>query len=101
MLSPKKTVHSIANKTSDFVCDAFEWWWDLVKAENPEAEDIAIFADNGPENSNHRTQYLSRAVCFSQNSGLKIHDVYYPPYYSKYSPIERGWSSLENQRCLV
>ena len=72
-----------------------------MKAENPEVEEIAIFADNGPENSSHRTQYLSRLVSFSQNSGLKIHGVYYPPYYSKYNPIERGWSSLENQRCLV
>ena len=79
----------------------YEWWWDLVKAENPEVEEIAIFADNGPENSSHRTQYLSRLVSFSQNSGLKIRGVYYPPYYSKYNPIERGWSSLENQRCQV
>ena len=31
-----------SNKINDFVCDAFEWWWDLVKAENPEVEKIAI-----------------------------------------------------------
>ncbi|WP_252180576.1 transposase [Endozoicomonas sp. 4G] len=85
-----------SNKTSDFVCDAFEWWWDLVKEENPEVEEIVIFADNGPENNSHRTQYLSRLVRFSQSKGLKIHGVYYPPYHSKYNPIERRWSSLEN-----
>ena len=85
-----------SNKTSDFVCDAFEWWWELVKAENPEVEEIAIFSDNGSENNSHRTQYLSRLVRFSQNTGLRLHGVYYPPYHSKYNPIERGWSSLEN-----
>ena len=67
-----------------------------MKAEHPEVEEIAIFADNGPENNSHRTQYLSRLVKFSQRSGLRIHGVYYPPYHSKYNPIERGWSSLEN-----
>ncbi len=86
-----------SNKTSDFVCDAFEGWWELViKAENPKVEEIVIFADNGPENNSHRTQYLSRLVSFSQSSGLRIHGVYYPPYHSKYNPVERSWSSLEN-----
>ena len=85
-----------SSKTSDFVCDALEWWWNLVKKDYPEIEEIAIFADNGPESNSHRTQYLSRLVKFSQNSGLKLHGVYYPPYHSKYNPIERSWSSLEN-----
>ena len=72
-----------------------------MKAENPEVEEIVILVDNRPENSSHRTQYLSRLVSFSQNRGLKIHGVNYSPCYSKYNLIERGWSSLENQRCLV
>ena len=85
-----------SNKTSDFVCDAFEWWWKLVKSDNPEVEEILIFADNGPENSSHRTQYLARLANFSRSNSLRVHGVYYPPYHSKYNPIERSWSSLEN-----
>jgi transposase len=27
---------------------------------------------------------------------LKIRLVYYPPYHSKYNPIERCWAALEN-----
>jgi transposase len=34
-------------------------------------------------------------VEFSELTGLKIHLVYYPPYHSKYNPIERCWSALE------
>ena len=84
-----------SSKTSDFICDALEWWWNLVKDEHPEVEELVIFSDNGPENSGCRTQYLFRLKQFSERSKLRIHNVYYPPYHSKYNPIERVWSSLE------
>ena len=29
--------------------------------------------------------------------GLEVRLVYYPPYHSKYNPIERCWSSLEKR----
>ena len=41
-------------------------------------------------------QFLLRMVQFAKKTGLKIRLVYYPPYHSKYNPIERSWSSLEN-----
>ncbi len=88
-------VYGSSSKTSDFICDALELWWDLIKDENPEVEELIIFADNGPENSGCRTQYISRLIEFSEQSQLKIRCVYYPPYHSKYNPIERVWSSLE------
>ncbi len=84
-----------SSKTSDFICDALEWWWNLVKDEHPEVEELVIFSDNGSENSGCRTQYLFRLKQFSERSKLRIHNVYYPPYHSKYNPIERVWSSLE------
>lgn len=83
-------------KTSDFVCDALEWWWDQVKDVNKETEELIIYADNGPENNSQRTQFLFRIVEFAKRTGWKIRLVYYPPYHSKYNPIERSWSSLEN-----
>ena len=36
-------------------------------------------------------------VEFADWSGLEIRLVYYPPYHSKYNPIERCWSSLERK----
>ena len=88
--------YGISYKTSDFVCDALEWWWDQVKATNQETEELLIYADNGPESNSHRTQFLFRMVEFAKRTGLKIRLVYYPPYHSKYNPIERLWSFLEN-----
>ena len=83
-------------KTSDFVCDAIEAWWEEEKTDFPDADELVIFSDNGPESNSHRTQFLSRMVDFGIQTGLKIHPVYYPPYHSKYNPVERPWSSLEN-----
>ena len=56
-----------------------------------------IYLDNGPKNSGRRTQFLKRMVEFADWSGLEIRLVYYPPYHSKYNPIERCWSSLEKK----
>ncbi len=36
-------------------------------------------------------------VQFADWSGLELRFVYYPPYLSKYNPIERCWSALEKK----
>ena len=56
---------------------------------------LVIRLDNGPSSASHRTQFLKRLVEFAQRTGLEIHLVYYPPYHSKYNPIERVWGILE------
>jgi len=56
-----------------------------------------IYLDNGPKNSGRRTQFLKRMIEFADWSGLEIRLLYYPPYHSKYNPIERCWSSLQKK----
>lgn len=36
-------------------------------------------------------------VQFADWSGLEVRLVYYPPYHSKYNPVERCWSSLQRK----
>jgi len=48
------------------------------------------------ENSSSRTQFIKRLVEFSEKSNIKIKLAYYPPYHSKYNPIERVWGAYEN-----
>jgi transposase len=55
-----------------------------------------INADNGPENSGVRSQWLKRLVMFSAHEDITIQLAYYPPYHSKYNPIERVFGVLEN-----
>ena len=39
---------------------------------------------------------MKRIVEFGQRHQLNIRLAYYPPYHSKYNPIERTWGILEN-----
>ena len=55
-----------------------------------------INADNGPENSGSRTQWIKRMVEFAAAHGVDVQLAYYPPYHSKYNPIERVFGVLEN-----
>jgi hypothetical protein len=58
---------------------------------------LVIDLDNGPQNAGTRTQFLKRLIEFVAWSGLEVRLVYYPPYHSKYHPIERCWSALERK----
>ena len=83
-------------KTSDFIVDTFEQWWSMLSAaERHSTNLIQIKVDNGPESSGVRTQFLHRMVQFAQKTGTMIQLLYYPPYHSKYNPIERCWGILE------
>jgi len=84
-------------ETSDFWVDGLKVWWQLVQDRLPLIRRLVIYLDNGPNNSGSRTQFLKRMVEFADWSGLEIRLVYYPPYHSKYNPIERCWSSLEQK----
>ena len=81
--------------TSDFIADCLEELWPRLRAKyNPHT--LVINADNGPECSGRRTQWLSRLVDFTDAEGVTVRLAYYPPYHSKYNPIERLWGILEN-----
>ena len=54
-----------------------------------------INLDNGPENHSRRSQFLKRVVGFARKYRLVVQLAYYPPYHSKYNPIERCWGILE------
>ncbi|EKV00623.1 transposase [Leptolyngbya sp. PCC 7375] len=83
-------------ETSDFIVDCLEEWWLTHADEYREIEQLVINLDNGPSLNSHRTQFIKRIVGFAQASRLCIRLIYYPPYHSKYNPIERCWAALEN-----
>ena len=88
-------IYGLSYKTSDFICDALQLWWESVKKANKDKDELIIYADNVPESNSRRTQFLLRIVQLARQTGLRIRLVYYPPYHSKYNPIERRWSFLE------
>jgi hypothetical protein len=84
-----------SQESSDFLADSIDLWWNERKAEHPEVDCIQIELDNGPEISSSRTQFMRRMVEFSDRHQVRINLVYFPPYHSKYNPIERVWGVLE------
>jgi hypothetical protein len=87
---------ALSKVTSDFMGDILEQWWPWVRPRFPKVRTLLINQDNGPENHSRRTQFMKRIVGFGQRHGLTIRLAYYPPYHSKYNPIERCWGVLEN-----
>jgi hypothetical protein len=83
-------------KTSDFIADSLMDWWENTPAQERAAiAHIQIKVDNGPESSGVRTQFLKRIVEFVDHTRTIVQLLYYPPYHSKYNPIERCWGILE------
>jgi hypothetical protein len=81
--------------TSDAIMDCLCDVWEQIKPEFPKVETLMLNLDNGPENQSRRTQFMKRLVDLSDSSGLGVSLCYYPPYHSKYNPIERVWGVLE------
>jgi len=80
---------------SDFIVDCLEEIWPDIQAKYG-VDILTINSDNGMENSSSRTQFLKRLVEFADKSNITINLAYYPPYHSKYNPIERVWGVYEN-----
>jgi len=82
--------------TSDCLVDCLEQWWQEHGTQFPEVRTLLLNLDNGPECHSRRTQFVYRLVQFARRTGLTLKLAYYPPYHSKYNPIERCWGVLEN-----
>lgn len=81
--------------TSDFMVDVLERTWPILH-ERFHPEWLMIDGDNGPENHSHRTQFIKRMVEFVEAHQVNVRLIYYPPYHSKYNPVERTWAALEH-----
>jgi hypothetical protein len=69
--------------------DVFDHWWNENKTRFPDVDTLVLLQDNGPENSGRRTQFLARMVNFVEKHQVNVRLAYYPPYHSKYNPVER------------
>jgi hypothetical protein len=89
-------VYGNSLETSDFIVDGLEHWWRYRKRQHPNIVRLQIDLDNGSEIESHRTQFIKRMIDWSDEIQLSIELVYYPPYHSKYNPVEHCWGVLES-----
>ena len=82
--------------TSDAIVDCIHTVWTMIVNRFPLVQTLVINQDNGPECHSRRTQFMYRITALADQFQLSIVLAYYPPYHSKYNPIERAWGVLEN-----
>lgn len=88
---------STSKITSDFIVDRLsDLWCTFLRPRFPQVKLLVLNQDNGPENHSRRTQFLKRIVEFTVEHHLMVRLAYYPPYHSKYNPVERSFGVLEN-----
>ncbi|MEM7062593.1 MAG: transposase [Cyanobacteria bacterium P01_B01_bin.77] len=82
-------------ETPDFIVDCLTYWWQDNQADYPEVSTLAINLDGGIATRSNRKHLIKRLVTFARDYQITIELIYYPPYHSKYNPIERYWTALE------
>jgi hypothetical protein len=78
-----------SHDTSELACDSLEAWWKQHgRADYPGAEKLLVLCDGGGSNS--ATMYLFKEDLqkLANRLGIEIRVAHYPPYCSKYNPIE-------------
>ena len=86
----KGFVHlNTSHDTSELACDSIAAWWDQEgRADYPLAKKLLVLCDGGGSNS--ATMYLFKEDLqkLANRLGIEIRVAHYPPYCSKYNPIE-------------
>lgn len=79
----------ISHDTSEFACDSFRhWWYTHGKQNYPHASAILVLCDGGGSNSSLHYIFKQDLQLLADEIGVEIRIAHYPPYCSKYNPIE-------------
>jgi hypothetical protein len=78
-----------SHDTSAFACDALEDWWLRFGRElYPQATSLLLLCDGGGSNSSRTYLFKVDLQALVNRLGLPVRVAHYPPYTSKYNPIE-------------
>jgi hypothetical protein len=75
--------------TTQFACDCIRnWWHNQGQLDYPKATSILILCDGGGSNSSRYYIFKEDLQKLADEIGVEIRIAHYPPYCSKYNPIE-------------
>lgn len=78
-----------SHDTSEFACDCLEdWWLCHARVQYPGRRSLLLLADGGGSNSVNTYLFKEGLQGLADRLGLEIRVAHYPPYCSKYNPIE-------------
>lgn len=78
-----------SHDTSQFACDSIRYWWQNYGIVHyPDANSILLLCDGGGSNSSRAYLFKQDLPALASELGIEIRIAHYPPYTSKYNPIE-------------
>lgn len=78
-----------SHDTSEFACDSIRYWWNTYgKVRYPQANSILLLCDGGGSNSSRYYIFKQDLQALVNEWEIEIRIAHYPPYTSKYNPIE-------------
>lgn len=78
-----------SHETSEFACDSLKKWWaENGQLDYPNATSILMLMDGGGSNSSRRYVFKEGLQNLANEIGIEIRIAHYPPYTSKWNPIE-------------
>ena len=93
LYDPKRNVGHIylglSHDTSQFVCDSISrWWFRFGRCYYPRATSLLLLSDSGGSNDYRHYIFKEDLQRLADCLNLEIRVAHYPPYCSKYNPIE-------------
>ena len=78
-----------SHDTSELACDSIAAWWEEHgRPTYPRAKKLLVLCDGGGSNSASQYVFKEDLQKLANRLGLEIRVAHYPPYCSKYNPIE-------------
>jgi transposase len=78
-----------SHDTSEFACDSLRhWWFTYGKHLYPNTTSILVPCDGGGSNSSRHYIFKQDLQALADEIGIEIRIAHYPPYCSKWNPIE-------------
>ena len=79
----------ISHDTSELACDSIRYWWNTYgRSRYHGANSILLLCDGGGSNSSRHYIFKQDLQALVNELGIEIRIAHYPPYTSKYNPIE-------------
>jgi hypothetical protein len=89
-----------SHDTSEFACDSVRLWWARQgRAAYPNAKRLLVLCDGGGSNSASRHLFKEQLQRLADDLGVEIRIAHYPPYCSKYNPIEHRLFAHVTRAC--
>lgn len=78
-----------SHDTSEFACDSIDYWWNTYGTfRYTNAPKMLLLCDGGGSNNSRHYIFKQDLQTLTNDIGIAIRIAHYPPYTSKYNPIE-------------